>query len=132
MTVSDSWATVSRYFDADAVAHLATLLPDGSPHSVPVWAGVEGEHLAIFMLTGSLKDRNLQRDPRVAVSVTGPRNPLDMATVRGRAVRRLTGDDALPIVDRIAHKYTGAPYEIRSGLTAFLIEPSRAWANDYS
>jgi len=55
------------------------------------------------MLTGSLKDRNLQRDPRVAVSVTGPRNPLDMATVRGRAVRRLTGDDALPIVDRIAH-----------------------------
>ena len=112
--------------------HAATLLPDGAPHSVPVWVGVEGDRLAFFMEEDSLKDRNLRRDPRVALSVTRPDEPLDMATVRGRAVERLTGDAAMEVVDRIAQVYTGRPYDIRLGMTAFLIEADRHWANDYS
>ncbi|GAA3658737.1 TIGR03618 family F420-dependent PPOX class oxidoreductase [Microbacterium marinilacus] len=130
--MASGWASVRRYFATNAVAHVATILPDGSPHSVPVWVGVEGEQLAIFMIAGSRKDKNLQGDPRLALSVTSPDDPLDMATVRGRAVRRIEGEDALPIVDRIAHGYTGEPYELRSGLVAFLIEPQVCWARDYS
>ncbi len=126
------WESVRRYFETDAVAHVATLMPDGSPHSVPVWVGVEGEHLAIFMIAGSRKDRNLSADPRAAISVTNPDSPLDMAFVRGRAVRRLEGDDALPIVDRIAQLYTGKPYNLRTGLAAFLIRPEICWARDYA
>jgi PPOX class probable F420-dependent enzyme len=127
-----SWESVRRYFDRGALAHLSTLLPDGSPHSVPVWVGVEEERLAVFMETDSRKDRNLQRDPRLALSTVNPEEPLDMATVRGRAVTRITGDEAMPIVDRIARLYTGADYDVRSGMTAYLIEPERSWANDYT
>jgi PPOX class probable F420-dependent enzyme len=107
-------------------------MPDGSPHSVPVWVGVEGDALAFFSETGSRKDKNLQADPRVAFSVTSPSEPLDMAFVRGRVARRIDGDEAMPIVDRIAHIYTGEPYDVRSGMTVFLVEPEVTWANDYS
>ncbi|GGH36520.1 TIGR03618 family F420-dependent PPOX class oxidoreductase [Microbacterium album] len=130
--MATDWSSVRRYFETDAVAHVATLMPDGAPHSVPVWVGVEGEGLAIFMLAGSRKDRNLQRDPRVALSVTSPGSDLDMAFVRGRAVARIEGDDAMPLVDRIARAYTGDPYPIRAGLAAYLIEPAVCWARDYT
>lgn len=130
--MSADFGDVRDYFESDAVAHVATLMPDGAPHSVPVWVGVEGDRLAVFMIEGSLKDRNLQADPRIAVSVTSPGEPLDMALVRGRVVERLTGEAAMAVIDRIARRYTGEPYDQRSGLVAFLIEPQRSWANDYS
>lgn len=126
------WNDVRPYFDRPVVAHIATLLPDGAPHSVPVWVGVEGEELAVFMEEGSRKDRNLQRDPRIALSVTDPEEPLSMAEVRGRVARRLTGEAAQELVDRIALKYTGEPYDIRSGMAAFLIRPERFRARDYT
>jgi PPOX class probable F420-dependent enzyme len=127
-----TWESTSHHFERAAVAHIATLLPDGAPHSVPVWVGVEGEHAAVFMIAGSRKDENLQRDPRVAISVTNPAEPLDMATLRGSAVRRLEGEEAMAVVDRISEKYTGGPYEEREGFVAFLIRPERSWSNDYT
>jgi len=129
--VSD-WNDVRPYFERPAVAHLATLMPDGAPYSVPVWVGVEGDGLAVFVEEGSRKDVNLERDPRVAVSITDPDEPLSMAEMRGRVVRRLTGAEAQEIVDRIAVKYTGKPYVQRDGMTAFLLEPTSHSANDYS
>ncbi|WP_030457129.1 TIGR03618 family F420-dependent PPOX class oxidoreductase [Herbidospora cretacea] len=130
--MTKNWADVRRYFLRGTVAHVATLLPDGAPHSVPVWVGVEGDQIAFFSLEGSQKVKNLEADPRIALSVTGSDNPLDMATVRGRVVRRVDGDAALPIVDRIAERYTGEPYDIREGLVAFLIQPEVCWARDYT
>lgn len=127
-----SWDDVRPHFERAAVAHLATLQPDGSPYSVPVWVGVEGDRLAVFMEEDSKKDAALQRDPRLALSITDPAEPLRMAEVRGRAATRLTGPAAQEIVDRIAVKYTGAPYDVREGMTAFLIEPARMTAHDYS
>ena len=126
------WTDARPYFERVAVAHAATLLPDGAPHSVPVWVGVEGEQLAIFTLEGSPKDTNLQRDPRIALSITDPEQPLSMAAVRGRATRRLDGVAAMEVVDRVSAKYTGEPYPVRSGYVAYLVEPERAWARDYS
>ncbi|GMM96883.1 MULTISPECIES: TIGR03618 family F420-dependent PPOX class oxidoreductase [Microbacterium] len=125
------WTTVKPYFETDAIAHLATLMMDGSPHSVPLWVGVEGERLALFTETDTLKDRNLRHDPRVAVSVTAADNPYSMAFVRGTAVERIEGDDALASVDRIARLYTGEPYGMRTGLAVWLIEPTKAWARAY-
>ncbi|PJJ70699.1 PPOX class probable F420-dependent enzyme [Diaminobutyricimonas aerilata] len=126
-----SWNDVRAYFERGAIAHVATLMPDGSPHSVPVWVAVEGDELAFFSIADSRKDKNLSADPRVAVSTTNPENALDMAFVRGTVTTRLTGEEAMPIVDRIAELYTGGPYDIRSGLAAFLVTPEVAWANDY-
>lgn len=130
--MTKSWNDVRPYFLRTAVAHVATLLPDGSPHSVPVWVGVEDDHLAFFSLADSRKDRNVRADPRVAFSITHPDNPLDMATVRGRVMERIDGDAALPIVDRIAERYTGERYDIRSGLAAFLVQVDVCWARDYT
>lgn len=125
------WTQAKPFFETDAVAHLATLMRDGSPHSIPLWVGVEGERLMIFTEADTLKDRNLRRDPRVAISVTGADNPYAMAFVRGEAVERIDGDEALPYVDRISALYTGAPYGMREGLAVWFIEPRKAWARTY-
>ncbi len=127
-----SWESVRPYFERRQVAHVATVLADGSPHSVPVWVGTEADAVVFFSLAGSLKDRSLQSDPRVALSVTDPDNMLSHAAVRGRVRRRIDGDAALPYVDRLARRYTGAPYELREGLVVFVVEPTRWWSRNYS
>jgi PPOX class probable F420-dependent enzyme len=106
-------------------AHLATLLPDGSPHSVAVWADVEGDRLFFFTQPGSRKARNLARDGRVAVSVVDRENPYRTAHVRGRVAETVEGEPALELIDRLADKYTGAPFPMRSG-TVYLVELDRA------
>jgi PPOX class probable F420-dependent enzyme len=130
--MSRSWNDARPYFERAAIVHAATLMPDGAPHSVPVWVGIEGDTISFFMETGSRKDKNLLADPRVAFSVTNPDEPLDMAFVRGRATARVEGDEALPIIDRIAQRYTGKPYGLRTGMVAYLVEPDVVWSNDYS
>ncbi|MET1053500.1 MAG: TIGR03618 family F420-dependent PPOX class oxidoreductase [Mycetocola sp.] len=130
--MSKTWSDVRPYFERAGIAHVATLMPDGAPHSVPVWVGVEGDLLAFFMEAGSRKDKNLAADPRIAFSVTNPANALDMAFVRGRAVRRLDGDEVWPIIDRISELYTGGPYERRSGMVVYLVQPDTSWARDHS
>ena len=69
--------------DAPNFAHLATLMPDGSPHSVPVWVGREGDRVLICTGEGSLKAKNTRRDPRVSLSVVDFHNPYREAQLRG-------------------------------------------------
>jgi PPOX class probable F420-dependent enzyme len=118
-------AEVRELLEARSFAHLATTLPDGSPHSVPVWIGVEGEHVVFFTQPGSRKARNLERDPRVALSAVDGENPYRSAQLRGRVVGTVEGEEALEIIDRLAVKYTGEPFPMRSGVV-FLVEPERA------
>ena len=106
------------------LAHVATVLPDGAPHSVPVWARPEGERIAFFTQASSRKARNLAADPRVAISVADRDNPYAMGQVGGRVVETLEGDPALEIVDRIADEYTGRPFPMRS-VTVYLVEVER-------
>jgi PPOX class probable F420-dependent enzyme len=109
--------------------HLSTLLPDGSPHSVPIWATIEGERIAFFTQATSRKARNLERDSRVALSVVDSDNPYRNAQVRGRVADTVAGGAALEIIDRISHQYIGAPFPMRSG-TVYLIEPERVHVVD--
>jgi PPOX class probable F420-dependent enzyme len=96
--------------DGTPIAHVATLLPDGSPHSVPVWIGVHDERVVIMTGPASRKARNLRRDPRIAISLTPPDSPFQPVTLRGRVVTWLGGDEGWDVVDRIAHKYLGTSY----------------------
>jgi len=57
---------VKQLIDRPNFAHLATLMPDGSPQSVPVWVGREGDRLIICTGENSLKGKNTRRDPRVS------------------------------------------------------------------
>jgi PPOX class probable F420-dependent enzyme len=107
------------------MVHLATLLPDGGPHSIPVWAILEDGRIGFFTQPRSRKARNLERDPRVALSVTDETNPYRSAQIRGRVVETIEGEPALAVIDRISRRYTGQPFPLRSG-TVYWIEPETA------
>jgi PPOX class probable F420-dependent enzyme len=113
-------------------AHVATLLPDGSPHTVPVWIDLEGDRIAFLTSPQSRKARNLERDPRVAISITDREQPFAMAQIRGRITDRLDGDEAFAVIDRISNKYIGQPYPLRSDRVVYLVEPDTAWAKTYA
>jgi PPOX class probable F420-dependent enzyme len=119
---------VRALFDGANYAHIATLLPDGAPHSVPVWVGVEGTQIAFLTSPSSRKAQNINRDPRVAISITQRDRPFVMAQIRGRVVQRIEGDAAWTIIDRISQKYIGQPYEPRSDRVVFLVEADAASA----
>ncbi|SRR5271166_155736 len=111
-----------KLIDRPNFAHLATLMPDGSPQSVPVWIGREGENLIICTGEKSLKARNTLRDPRVALSIVDFVDPYAETQIRGRVVERRP-DPELKIMDPISHKYIGKPFPMRSpeGRVALII-----------
>jgi len=117
---------VEALFAGPNYAHLALVLPSGAPHVSVLWTGVE-EGAVVFFTTNETRIRNLERDGRVAVSVTDHQNPYRSAWVRGRIARRIDGDDALAIIDRLSQKYTGVDFPMRAG-TVFVVEPERARA----
>ena len=88
-------------------ASIATVLPDGSPHVTVGWVDTDGEAVLLNTLKGRVKEKNLRRDPRVAVTVFDPEEPYGRAFhVRGHA--ELTEDeDAQRHIDRLSKKYTG-------------------------
>ena len=108
-------------------AHLATIMPDGSPLATPVWVGREGDRILVATGDGSLKARNASRDPRVALSIVDFDDPYSEAQIRGRVVeRRPDGDFAA--MDRISRKYTGAEFPFRNpaGRIVLVIEVDKA------
>src|ERR1700757_4268030 len=84
---------IKSLLDRPNFAHLSTLMPDGSPQSVPVWIGREGDRILICTGESSLKARNTARDPRVALSVVDFRNPYEEVQLRGRVVERRPDSD---------------------------------------
>src|SRR3981189_3373333 len=87
--------------------HLATTRPDGSVQVSPIWFDWDGELLRFSHTTKRQKYRNVQRDPRVAMSISDPDNPYRYLEVRGD-VERIEPDPAASFFRRIAHRYRGA------------------------
>ena len=116
---------VKQLIDHPNFAHLATLMPDGSPQSVPVWVGREGERIIISTSEGSLKGKNTKRDPRVALSIVDFDNPYEEVQIRGRVVER-RADPELKTIDAISHKYIGKPFPMRGdGQVALVVEAEK-------
>ncbi len=101
-----------QLLDGPNFVHLATLMPDGSPQSVPVWAGREGDRILICTGENSLKARNTARDPRVAISMVDFIDPYSEVQIRGRVVERRPDPD-LKVMDPISVKYTSRPFPMR-------------------
>jgi PPOX class probable F420-dependent enzyme len=118
---------IKSLLDGSNFAHLATLMPDGSPQSVPVWIGREGERVLICTGEISLKAKNTQRDPRVALSIIDFHDPYREAQLRGRVVERRPDPD-FKYMDVISHKYTGKPFPFRQpeGRVALVVEIEKA------
>jgi PPOX class probable F420-dependent enzyme len=86
-------------------AHLATLMPDGSPQVAPVWADLEGDRILVCTGENSLKAKNTRRDSRVGMSIVAFDNPYVEAQLRGRVAERWKDAD-FKIMDRVSRKYT--------------------------
>jgi PPOX class probable F420-dependent enzyme len=93
-------------FDKKAFAHVATVGADGAPQVTPVWIDYDGTHIRFNTARGRVKTRNLERNPRVALSVQDPDNPYRYLQVRGR-VTEMTEKGADAHIDALAKKYTG-------------------------
>lgn len=93
-------------FRKPSFAHLATLMPDGQPQVTPVWVDLAGEEVLINTAIGRQKDRNMQRDGRVALSIIDPENAYRYIEVRGHVTAR-TEQGADEHINRMAKKYLG-------------------------
>jgi PPOX class probable F420-dependent enzyme len=93
-------------FSKRAFASLATLMPDGRPQVTPVWIDLDGDKVIFNSAKGRQKDRNVRRDPRVAVAIVDPENPYRFLEIRGR-VAEITEEGADAHIDKMAKKYLG-------------------------
>jgi PPOX class probable F420-dependent enzyme len=88
---------------------LATLMPDGSPQMTRTWVDTDGEHVVINTVQGHQKVKNVERDPRVAVSVCDLSSPSRYYAIRGQVVN-ITTEGAAEHIEALAQRYLGAPY----------------------
>jgi PPOX class probable F420-dependent enzyme len=85
---------------------VSTLRPDGSVHAAPTWIDVQDGRPLMNTADGRVWPRNLERDPRVTLTVQNMENPYEYVTVRGRVAERTT-DGADEHIDALAMKYLG-------------------------
>jgi PPOX class probable F420-dependent enzyme len=89
-----------------AFAHLATVMPDGSPQVTPVWIDYANGVIRVNTAKGRTKARNMAAGARVAVAIQDPDNPYRYLQVRGR-VKTMTEHGADAHIDALAKKYLG-------------------------
>jgi PPOX class probable F420-dependent enzyme len=89
-------------------AKLATTRADGRPHVAPVWYDLDGSTLVLNTGAESVKGRNLQRDPRVAVCVDDDRPPFTFVTIQATAELSEDPSELLTWATRIGGRYMGA------------------------
>ena len=108
-------------------AALTTLGPDGSPSTHVMWVDGDEDHVVLNTEVHRQKFKNVQRDPRVAVTVIDRNDPYRYVEVRGRVVETVTGDEARAHIDELSHKYTGGLYAnpITSERVVLKVEPER-------
>ena len=103
LTLTDDQVALLR---EKVLAHVATVMPDGSPQVTPVWVDTDGETVLFNTAKGRIKYRNLSRDPRVAVSIAARENDYRTVVMRGRA--QFIEEGADDHIDRLAKKSLGA------------------------
>jgi PPOX class probable F420-dependent enzyme len=102
-------AAARDLLESDALAHLVTLNPDGSPQVTCVWVGLDGDDIVSGHMDQRQKLRNVRRDPRVVLSV-------ESATINAMGLReylvvhgrgQVDEGGAAALLQRLAHTYIG-------------------------
>jgi hypothetical protein len=126
----DTWRDLLE--SKKAFAHVATLMPDGTPQVTPVWVDYKNGKVLVNSAKGRVKVRNMKAGSPVAISITDPDNPYRYVQIRGK-VTRVTEDGASQHIDKMAKKYLGQdkypfakPGEVR---VLFEIEPTAVQGN---
>ena len=139
--MADLTPEVRALLEGANYAHLATLMPDGSPHSVAVWTGIEDDHVVFFTQPQSQKARNLARDPRVTCLVETGEEYFELRGVQVVGTARCVEDPAgvLEIGRGVAAVTTGMTADALAEYTAhtarkrvgFVVEPLRVISWDH-
>lgn len=97
-------------FEKPALAHLATVMPDGSPQVTPVWVDFDGTYVLVNTAKGRRKELNLQARPLVGLDIVDPADPYHWLSVRG-TVEEITEEGAVAHINKLAKKYIGTDYQ---------------------
>ena len=106
--------SVIRLLTGKNFAFVATLMKDGSPQITPTWIDYDGKTILINTAEGRVKQKNVSRDPHVAISIVDQNNPYNMLTIRGKMIEQ-TSNGADDHIDKLAKRYLGVDkYPFRS------------------
>jgi PPOX class probable F420-dependent enzyme len=107
--MADLHPEARELIESDRLAHMVTLNPDGSPQMSCVWVGLDGDEIVSGHLPRNQKVKNVERDPRVAISIegagVGEAGLREYLVIRGRA--RVQEGGAAELLQRLAHVYLG-------------------------
>ncbi|MCA9858500.1 MAG: PPOX class F420-dependent oxidoreductase [Thermomicrobiales bacterium] len=113
--------------DKPILVHCATIGPKGEPQSNPVWFLWDGEQIVLSIEPAGQKAKNIERDPRVSLSMADPDNPIHYLEIRGTAAFDRTVNSQDPTVIAMVRKYTGN--DTYPGMpdnhSLFVVEPHR-------
>lgn len=101
-------ADLHRLATGKNFAALATLSADGQPRNHVMWVDADDDHILINTEVHRSKFKDLERDPRVTITVISSENPYEYVEARGRVVDTVTGQAARDHIDECARRYTGA------------------------
>jgi PPOX class probable F420-dependent enzyme len=97
---------VAKLLEDKNLAFVATLMKDNSPQITPTWIDLIDGIIIVNTAEGRVKQRNVSRDPRVAISIVDNKNPYNMVSIRGKVIEQTT-QDADKHADKMAKKYLG-------------------------
>lgn len=97
---------VAKLFLDANLGYIATIMSDNSPQVTPVWIDMVDDVILVNTAQGRVKQKNVSRDPRVAISIVDKNNPYHMVTVRGKVIEQ-TDVGANIHIDKMAKKYLG-------------------------
>ena len=107
---------------------ITTVLSSGRLQTHPIWVGTDGVRLVVNTETHRQKYKNVERDPKVTLTIRDEENPYRYAEVRGEVVDKVTGQEARDHIDELSQKYHGEDYppdSIESERVILWIVPSR-------
>jgi PPOX class probable F420-dependent enzyme len=103
--------SIAKFFKGKNFGFLGTVNKNGSPQVTPTWIDMienEGGHEAMILINTAkdrVKQKNVSRDPRIALAIIDQDNQYEMVTVRGKVTEQITGDVAEKHIDKLAKKY---------------------------
>ena len=97
---------VAKLVEDKNLAFVATLMKNNSPQITPVWIDLVDGMILVNTAKGRVKQKNVSRDPRVAIAIVDRTNPYNMVTIQGNVVEQIA-EGADKHIDKMAKKYLG-------------------------
>ena len=121
-----------EFATAKNFATISTLAADGSPRTHVMWVDADDEHLLVNTEVHRAKFKDLERDPRVTVTVINAENPYQFIEARGRVVATVRGQEARDHIDSLSRRYMGTDYAnpITSERVIVRIAPEKVHKNN--